>query len=427
MLRRLKNDQAGIALVMAVGMLAVFSIVSGTLVLYTTSNARSGSFSKENELSFSLAEAGLNNAMAVLSKPTNNALDPDVLPSTEQTASSSSYESGTAKWYGTLDRAAAVWSITSIGVYNNPSGPSAGQVRRKLTAKVPVIPTYTQPLNNPVWNYLYAGHTGSTCDQTLNNNISGSSRMYIAGNLCLSPNVNLAQSQVIVRGDLDVSNNAAVGANTNMSTRVETYVGGNCRYSVGSWAACSGDQDARHIYSKLSDGTTVGVNHTAPVVAPPAADFAGWYENAIPGPSQTCTSSSGTPPTFDTNYPNRDNSVTSIFNMTPAAAYDCRVGTASNPSGEIKWTPPTATAPGQLYMQGTIFIDGSATVTTGTASSTFAVQYTGESTLYLSGTFYLNGKLCASLTSAKYDCSFPSWNPNSTMMTIVANGSGGRG
>ena len=55
--------------------------------------------------------------------------------------------------------------------------------------------------------------------------------MYVAGNLCLSTNVALAQSTVIVRGNLDVSNNAAVGASTSLATRVETYVGGNCRYS----------------------------------------------------------------------------------------------------------------------------------------------------------------------------------------------------
>src|SRR3954462_13562857 len=108
--------------------------------------------------------------------------------------------------------------------------------------------------------------------------------MYVAGNLCLSPNVNLAQSTVIVGGNLDLSNNAALRASTNMSTRVETYVGGNCCYAGGSWAACSGNQDARHIYSKLSAGSTIAVNHTAPVIAPPVADFATWYENSIPGP-----------------------------------------------------------------------------------------------------------------------------------------------
>ena len=152
--------------------------------------------------------------------------------------------------------------------------------------------------------------------------------MYVAGNLCLSPNVNLAQSTVIVGGNLDVANNAAVGANTSMSTRVETYVGGNCRYGSNNppWVACSGNQDANHIFSKLADGATVAVNHTAPIVAPPLADFAGWYQNAIPGPAQSCTAASGTTPTFDNNYSTRDNSVSTVFDLTPSTSYTCRVG-----------------------------------------------------------------------------------------------------
>jgi len=54
------------------------------------------------------------------------------------------------------------------------------------------------------------------------------------------------------------------------------------------------------------------------VIAPPAADFATWYQNAIPGPSQSCTTSSGSVPTFDGNYPTRDNSVLTAFDLTPA-------------------------------------------------------------------------------------------------------------
>ena len=79
--------------------------------------------------------------------------------------------------------------------------------------------------------------------------------------------------------------------------------------AAARWAACTGNQDARHIYSKLPNGTTIGVNHTPPVIAAPTADFPGWYENAIPGPSQPCTTIVGTPPSFDGNYPSRDNSV----------------------------------------------------------------------------------------------------------------------
>ena len=62
------------------------------------------------------------------------------------------------------------------------------------------------------------------------------------------------------------------------------------------------------------------------MIAPPAADFATWYQNAIPGPAQSCTTASGPTPTFDGNYPTRDNSVSTVFDLTPATSYTCRVG-----------------------------------------------------------------------------------------------------
>jgi hypothetical protein len=485
MMKRLKN-QNGIALVMSLGILSVFSIVGTTTLVYTTSNSRSVGVSKENELSFSLAEAGLNNAMAVLSEPSNNALDSDLLPSTEATASSSPYEGGTSKWYGTLDRAQAMWTITSLGLYDNPTGVGLAQVRRKLVAKVPVIPTNTQNNNSPAWNYIYARATGSICDVTLSNNLSGQSRFYVAGNLCLSNNVDITSESLIVRGNLDLANNADVGTT---SSRVEGYVGGNCRYGGGTWATpCTGDQDSRHIFSKLMPGGTVGVNNTAPLVPEPASDFAAWYEDAIPGPAQSCTSSSGTPPTFDNNYPTRNNSV-GTFELTPASSYACRTGPGANttlsgamsasqttlsvssatgfPSATFKiriddevmnvtggfgtttWTVTRgvsgttaashvtsqtviwddANTPGMilwntttktLTVRGTIFIDGSASITNGALN-----KYDGQSTLYLSGIFYINNssKLCGGVSGS--DCAFSAWNPNTELLTIVADGQGG--
>jgi hypothetical protein len=483
-LLRLLRKQEGTALVMVMGVLAVLTIAGTSMMVYTSNNARNASRSKVEETSFSLSEAALNNAMAVLSNPTNNALDPDVLPSTEATASSVSYETGTAKWWGVLNRSQAMWTVTGLGLYNNPSG--AAPVRRSLTAKVPIIPTLSQPLNNPVWNYLYAGRTGNTCDQSLKNNIVGASRMYIAGNLCLDPNVQLNQSTVIVGGNVDVANNAAIGASTSFSTRVESYVGGSCRYGTGSWVTCSGNQDANHIYSKLSDGSTIAVNHTPPVVPPPTADFANWYENAIPGPSQSCTTSSGTPPAFDNDYPSRNNSL-GIFDLTPSSSYICRVGPGasttltsavnatqttltvasasgfpttafrlriddemmnvtsgfggttwtvtrgvngstgaahtasqtalwddSNASGELSWNATTKS----LTVKGTIFIDGSAKISNGSVNS-----YNGQAALYLSGTFRGTGTLCGSVSAGA--CAFSTWNPDSEMLTIIANGNGG--
>ena len=192
---------------------------------------------------------------------------------------------------------------------------------------MPIIPTNTQTNNNPAWNYIYARATGSTCDVTLNNNLSGQSRFYVAGNLCLDNNVEITSESLIVQGNVDLSNNAAIGAS---GTRVETYVGGNCRYGGGSWATpCTGNQDSRHIFSKLMPAGSVGVNNTAPVIPEPTADLALWYEDAAPGPAQSCTASSGTPPTFDNDYPNRNNSL-GTFELTPATSYICRVGPGAN-------------------------------------------------------------------------------------------------
>jgi Tfp pilus assembly protein PilX len=493
-MRRLFQKQDGIALIMSIGVLSVLTIAGTTVMVYTASNTKTAARSKVDEHSFSLSEAALNNAMAVLANPTNNALDADLLPGTEATASQAIYETGTAKWYGVLDRqggalegSTATWTITAIGLYNNPTGSGAAQVRRKLTAKVPVYPTYTQPLNNPSWNYMYATHTGSDCDQTFSNNVGGSSRMYVAGNLCLNNNAGASPSSIIVAGNLDLANNSFVGANTNMGTRVEAYVGGNCRYGTGgSWAACSGNQDARRIYSKLSDGSTIGVNHNPPLIAAPEADWALWYENAIPGPAQSCTTSSGTPPTFDNNYPSRDNSVAPSFNLTPATSYVCRTGPGANTTATgamtaAQTTISVASASGFPTSAFRIRVDdelmnvtggfGTTTwnVTRGVNGSTAATHvlnstvmwdsantsgeiswnsatktltvkgtilidgsanvsqtsnYNGQATIYLSGTMRFNGSLCG--TPVGSSCNFANWDPNKEMLTFVAQGTGGQ-
>ena len=489
------------ALIMAIGITSVLGIVGATAVAYSTSGAQEAQQSGSRQSAFTLAEGGINNVMAVLNLPTNNALDPETLPkctnnekkysdpAADRTNTSSwrhsTIDGGTVDWCGTLVRKDALWYVTSIGNARNPNRTSTN-VTRTLEATVTVTPTTTQPLNNPVWNYLYAGHTGSTCDQSLNNNIAGASRMYVAGNLCLSPNVQLNQSTVIVGGSVDVSNNAAIGSSTSMSTRVETYIGGNCRYSVGSWANCSGNQDARHIYSKLSDLVNVGVNQPAPVVAPPAADYATWYENAIPGPSQTCTTSSGTPPTFDTNYPSRDNSVTTPVDLTPNSSYFCRVGqgasstlngaltaaqttvTVSSATGfpttpflirvddefmqviagfgtttwtvlratnssatthvtgqTVEWKTPSSGEIAWNNTTKTLTVSGTIYIDGSAKISNSALNsYNGQGTIYLSGTFLSTGSLCASISGS--NCNFASWNPDFDMLMIVANGNGGQ-
>jgi predicted acyltransferase (DUF342 family) len=487
-LLRCLRRQEGISLVMAVGILGVLSVSSTTLVYYSNSNARSAEFSKQNATAYDLAEAGLNEMVSILNRPENNSLKPTLLPTTVTT-----YDAGTATWSGTLDQATQTWSLTSTGRIKNPTS-ATNDVTRTVTAKVPVVPTVTQPLNNPSWNYIFSTRTGTPggCDMTVYNNVSGASRMYVMGNLCLQNNVNITSSPLVVKGDLVLQNNAAVGSSSSMNTRVETYVGARCQYGGGAWAnPCSGNQDSRHIYSKKDPpGYVVGVNTSPILLEPPAADFPTWYTNALPGPTQNCTTQSGSPPIFDNNGV-RDNSAGSQ-ELTKSSSYTCRVGpaaatdsttvaAATNTSqttiqvasatgfptvgsftlrvgneymlvtgghgtttwtvqraqqgttaaahsigtsvthidpatGELTWNATTNT----LTVSGTIFIDGSLTVTRDAL-----MQYNGQATIYLSGTLFFNNnsKLCGGISGS--DCDFAAWNPNTEMLSFVANGSGG--
>jgi len=240
-LRRLLRRQDGITLVMAVGILGVLTVSGTTLIYYSSTNARSVSYSTTNSKAYDLAEAGINEMMAILSKPQNNALKTNLLPSTTST-----YSDGTVTWSGTLNEATQTWSLTATGTIANPTGATASNVRRTLTAQVPVTPSFAQPLNNPAWNYVFATRTGdpSGCDLTLNNNVSGGSRLYISGNLCLNNNVSVTSNPLVVKGKLQLNNNAAVGASTSLATRVETYVGGSggqyCKYGNQAWSPSGG-------------------------------------------------------------------------------------------------------------------------------------------------------------------------------------------
>src|ERR671930_840860 len=78
LLRRLRNDQSGFALVLALGITVVLSMTVVTVVESTTANSRGAVQSKNRVSAYALAEAGINNASSILAHVTN-AYDPHVL------------------------------------------------------------------------------------------------------------------------------------------------------------------------------------------------------------------------------------------------------------------------------------------------------------------------------------------------------------
>jgi hypothetical protein len=403
---KLLRNESGFALPLALLVMVTTSAILVTAIKTTSSSGRTANLGKTAISAEALAEAGINNAMAVLANPSNYALNSQLLPSHTTT-----YNEGTVTWSGTLDPLTGYWTITSVGSVQNPTGP--GFRTRRLTATTQVVPTLSQPLNTLAWNYIYSRQTGNTCDMTIGQTVSIASPLYVNGNLCLQNQAKVAKGPLVVGGSLTQTNQNSVGTG---STPVNSVVvGGTCSKGNTTQNPCLGTS-AVNIFA-----TTF--TRTVPSIPAPNVDLDGWYLVANPGPYYPCTTSSGTPPVFDTGqgplpgsavYRNNSLNSGTPFNLTPGSSYSCKTV-----AGELSWNAATNV----LTIKGTVFIDGSAEIQNGNINS-----YSGFGTIYLSGTLLVkNSSMCAVKTANGSTCTASGWSSNSTMLVFVANGNGGMG
>jgi hypothetical protein len=422
LLRRLLRRQDGITLVMAVGILGVLTVSGTTLIYYSSTNARSVSYSTANASAYDLAESGINEMMSILSKPDNNALNKYLLGEQANgtvTHTTHTYDGGTVEWWATLTQSvsgSSTWNLTSVGKVANPTGATASQVTRTLTAKVPVIPTYTQPLNNPAWNFIYSRGTGQTCDMTIANSVLVQSPLYVAGNLCLTNTSAITAGPLVVQGSLTMSQSANY-AGTSTTPLNQLAVRNGCKWKNNSLHnPCQQGAGA----SGFDNVYATTITNSPATSAAPTVDWDAWYLNSNPGPYYSCLTTSGTPPTFDNdqgsatapNVAKRNNSVTTVQDLTPGTSYTCQ-----GSGGELSWNASTKV----LTANGTIFIDGSAQIQNGSVNT-----YTGSATIYVSGTLLIkNSSMCQGVSGGT--CTTTGWNPAQRMLVFVVNGNGSAG
>ncbi len=424
------RQENGMALVMALGMMAVLTAVAATLFSYTTSNSRTAAYGRTKQKAAAAAEAGVNSAVSVLGLSTNNALDPCLLhpptnPSGYTCASNAAfqatYDGGTVQWYGTFDQSAQVWTVRSAASFPNPTGPGAAPVTGRLTATVPITANQNDVANTAVWNYIVATKTSNstTCDVNLANTVIIDEPMYVAGNLCMNNSGQILQPtstpvKLITLGKLILmSPQTSVG--TSSQPIFEADIGGGCASLITSTTHPCTSSDKVYASTLLNSATPM----TLPVV-----DDANAYLTAKPGPKNPCSITSGTPPVWDNDstlntatYPN--GSVPAAFNLTPGTDYTCRATDSSgNIVGQLDWNNTTKT----LTIKGKMYIDGSVYSDNGVVN-----LYSGSATLYLTGTFSITNstKICGATAGAL--CVFNSWTPNSNMLVVVAHGDNGGG
>jgi hypothetical protein len=426
-------DERGFALPLALATTIVLGIAVTSTITYTSANSRASSVSKGRNEAYAFAEAGINNALNVITHSDTPAFT-GLLP-----ARTTTYDNGSVTWSGTLDDSSpnvscpghlGCWNVTSTGIARNPT--AAGSLQRTLKIKVPLDPVYFQHLVNDVYDYVFVYGTGdpSGCDFNNSNNTTFDSPLYIQGNLCIS-NSTAITNELHVWGTAAISNPASIGQKNGGNITYDTagvHIKNGCgTSSSGPFTLACGD--AQRVWANPFDNSPRTL--TAPNVTQSAQ---GWYKTASPGPYSPCKTSSGTPSntanwatafdgdqgsTPDASHMNR--SVTGAFNLTPATAYSCKTS-----FGELSYDP-NASVP-TLTIHGTVFIDGNARIA---PSNKPLIRVVGVGTIYVSGSMVISGtNVCAAYSGTNCDWSLPGsghWDVSQNFLAIVAGVIGGGG
>jgi Tfp pilus assembly protein PilX len=406
----LVRDDRGIALPMALGIMLILSISLVTVLELSSSSQRSSNISKSERTAFAVAEAGLNEAEAVLA----NASDPtssSALPSSCGTQVPA--EGGTFCYWGSMS--GSTWTVNARSTVPNPSGaaPLTHEVSQQVTVSVPTATT----ADNPAWKYAYSDSPSGCMD--VNSSVQIKQPIYVRNDLCLNSSVKIlaAAGELNVGGKLTTNSSVEVGSLT-APMPVVRVGGAGCKYgSYGGLGYLWPCAPTHRVWATSQ-------SQTLPTVSKPPVDLAYWYANAKPGPAagNGCgAGSTGSLPVFDTDG-TMNNAAPPLGAVNPmgSSAYDCIVMSGTTTVGRLKWQPGS---PGTLTIAGTIFFDRDMIMN---GSQTSFVS--GRGTIYSSGKIWLDSsvQLCGKWKSSTGTCDWDTWDPDVDMVTLVA-GSGDSG
>ena len=424
----LLRAQDGFALPIVIGLAMVLTVVGISVIGFTSSNTRSSEISKDRQSAGTLAEAGVNIALAVLNKRnpddsyTHNLLDANLLPTT---TSSLSGQPGSVTWSGVLDTSGTwpEWTITSHAAVPNPSGAGADDLRREATGTVRVLTSGGSIPQLEPWDYVFTTATGNPCDVAIQNSTVWSSPLYVSGNLCLENSAAITGGSIVVHGNV-VQKQSSNTIGSSVTPIDAAQIGGSCQWAANAaHSPCLNNAGASGYDQIFVNGLAAGVAipNSPPLLTPPAIDFNSWYSSATLGPAFPCTSSSGASPNgtgswttaFDIDtVKNRNNP---MFNLAPAWSYSCTSG-----AGALAWNATTYT----LTISGAVYIDGDIEVN---PSSTQPLDYDGVGAIMVSGTVSIKNapQLCAAridTTSCNWGTSPPVWDTSTDMLLFAAEG-----
>jgi PilX N-terminal len=483
MLARLR-DERGIALIMALGILFVLTITLTTVIYVTSASARHAEHSNAGQKAYALAEAGVNNALAVLNAtyPATFPGPPSVqcvlrqptaipagIPGGQITGAvacpaqspfpatvDASKPNETVSYWGVLRLIPGLgnaWVIRSTGSVPNPTGPSASPVNRTITAKVPVLIGPQSTGGTGVLDWVYSGTTEFT------NSVNMNSPFYVNGDVNFK-NSATVNSRLYVTGSVTFEQNGGFTGTKCNSTSVPgcVNIGGglNFQNTNNSAGTPSAPLPEAHIVGPCTyNATTTSPNPCGSTPPTPAWTSTKVYANVKdnilqPKPFLPMTTSGNPLECANTaNYSCIDYA-SWYYNSSPGPVVPCEPGPNALPSTTFDGNPtvyrsnPTPfnltpsteytcrTPGGELSWDpaGGSNGDGQLTIrgTVFIDGSAYvdqianrAYSYKGIGTIMLSGSFSMQaGNLCAVLTSNGKQCDLTSSNGWDPKTTALA-------
>ncbi|HEV8459748.1 MAG TPA: pilus assembly PilX N-terminal domain-containing protein [Gaiellaceae bacterium] len=445
------RDESGVALILALIVVATLTISVAALTTLATTNEKSFARDRQDVRALNSAEAGLNGAIAKLkaSDPSTTSI-PDL---------SGSIDSG--GWSYTASRTQPdptghpndyLWTVTATGT--SPDGSITRQVQTQVKQSVTpgTVTTTTTVPQSGVYGYgLYMGDPNSDCTVSGGNIFNGSTAVtvpiYVGGSLCLTGGSSIAEPASSPGGTLTLyvgkkfkSQGPSSPVGTSSKHIASATIVGGCLAGTNS-VSCSRLGDPNNCPNGGTCGSGVWANtysSTQNAIPKPTIDAPKYYSDPSTISSTGCNNNGAQTSTYPSGWnattfkqrvldgdTTRNTSVgdvhllelvdrSSVLNN----SFDCRLYAADGTLlSELKWDfPAGCSGPGTLKVLGSVFIDGNLKID----NCDYAV-YQGRGTIYVNGTvtFGGGGRICAKPISGN-PC-LGNYDPNQNLLEIVAN------
>jgi Tfp pilus assembly protein PilX len=377
------NSESGQSLVVALVVMFALSISIAGIFDFLTSNEGQFNRDRQDQRALSIAEAGLNNGLATVTKT-----DPSNATAINTTLASGSVplDNGTFTYSATKyqtpncpNALPTCWVVTATGA--SPTGKVLHQLQQTIGW---VVKTSSVSIDeSPVYGYglFIMNPQGDANCFAAGGATTISANVWFNGSYCPNGGVNISAKldnkyTVYIGGNYLGRNNTSIGSPT--FKFAQATIVGICK-KQSTVQTCS-DSPNSQVYAYPPYGTS-----TSPL-AKPDVNAANIYTYGTATPAvgaptvnwnnpANCTTGSFT---FDNNTTMDDSLPTAM--LFSGSNFSCTVKNSAGATvGSLAWDNPTKT----LTIDGTIFIDGDINMPSGT------LNYKGNGTIYINGS--LNG------------------------------------